>query len=450
MKKLNILLGVALLLIIWNCSEVQDWSDPKDNIAPGMITNAQVENLNGGARITYTLPGDNDLLGVKAVYSFSEDGEVREAFSSAFRDTIELVGFPDTDEYTVELITLDKSKNESDPVELKIKPLTPPVNIIRQTLKVSPAFGGLYTTWLNEMKENIAISLYSKNSTGEFALYDTYYTEASEGQYAFRGLENTEKEFRIVIRDRWKNYSNPLDTILTPLFEEEIVGRDDTGDIWQRYGFDDKTCIYRGDISSQMPKSHRQFRVIHNGSGFHNHFWWGSGPDANKLEQFIDWPDSEYEVEPIYFTIDMGRKASYSRHRFWMRSREPLFSAQCWTSYEIWGTNELKPINEVGNGSKEDNLKYWTNWPEVEGTDEWKNDWVKLADCVLTLPSGETDPSLVTEEDREFIRAGFEFEMFPEKANEPFRYLRFVIRESKASHTQIQLAELKFWGAYQD
>jgi hypothetical protein len=122
-------------------------------------------------------------------------------------------------------------------------------------------------------------------------------------------------------------------------------------------------------------------------------------------------------------------------------------------SFELWGTNEPKALNTIGDGSQADNLKYWTTWPEVGGTDEWKNDWVKLADCVIQFPSGAnpyiTNPVL-TQEDLDFIAAGFEFDIDPVHTSEPFRYLRFAIRSMNHTGTQIQITELKFWGAYAD
>jgi hypothetical protein len=193
--------------------------------------------------------------------------------------------------------------------------------------------------------------------------------------------------------------------------------------------------------------------VIHDGHGFDNTYWWHSGDFANNLAQFISWPNTSDQVMPTYFIIDMGRKASYSRFKYWMRSRSPIFSAAVFTSFEVWATNEPKPIATIGDGSKEDNLKYWTQWSQVGGTDEWKNDWVKIADCILTFPSGmATDVAnapFLTTEDQVFVAAGFEFEIDPVYANQPFRYIRFVIRKNNST-TQIQLCELKFWGAYAD
>lgn len=447
MKKIY-LVAVAIMLLFWHCSEVKDWNDPKDNIAPGAITNPVIEGLNGGARITYTLPSDNDLLGVKAIYSFSESDEVREAFSSAFRDTIELFGFPDTNEYEVKLITLDKSRNESEPVDVTITPLTPPVDLIRESLKMNATFGGVYMAWENPNNEKIALSLYVKDSTDNFVLYDTYYSEATDGKYAFRGFENEPMDFKVDIRDRWLNYADPIEKTLTPLFEEEIVGKGPQGNIWTEYGYADRTVLYRGDISTMNSRASRQFPSIFDGKTYNWDSWWHNDPGSFMHHYIDDYPDETTYTWPMYFTIDMGKLASYSRLRYWMRDRNPPFSALTMVDFEVWGTNNPKDISEIGDGSKADNLKYWTAWPQAGGTDEWKNDWVRICDAYLELPSGSTDPSQLTNEDVQFIKDGFEFEIDPAYADQPFRYLRFAVYKNNAPASQVQLAELKFWGAY--
>jgi hypothetical protein len=450
MKKIIILLVLPILL--WQCTDVKDWHDPEDSIAPGVVSNVRVENINGGATIHYNLPNDNDLLGVKAVFSFKDD-ESREVFSSAFNDSILVEGAPDTNEYSVNLYVLDKSHNESAPVQASIKPLTPPVETVRRSLRMNPTFGGIYISWENVAESDIAISLYKKDSLGDFVLYDTYYSKTSSGYFAFRGLTNTPQDFRFEIRDKWRNYSTPLDTVLTPLFEEEIFGRDQyTGvDIWQRYGWPE-TSVYRGDITNQQSGNNYAFRVIHDGSRWDNTYYWHSSDFGNNLAQYISWPNTTDMVYPIYFTIDMGRSASYSRLKYWMRSRSPIFSAATFTSLEVWATKEPKPIATVGDGSKEDNLKYWTQWPQVGGTDEWKNDWVKIADYVLKFPSGiaadVANANLLTTEDKAFVSSGFEVEVDPAYSDQTFRYIRFLIRENNTPVAQIQLSELQFWGAY--
>jgi len=441
----------AALFLLYQCEEVKDWHDPTDNIPPGIVTNVKVENTYGGAKITYTLPSDNDLLGVKAVYALDEKGlELREAFSSAFRDTIVLEGYADTREYPVTLYTIDKSRNESAPVQVTIKPLTAPVNLIMESLKVNSTFGGIYMTWENPMRQAIAISIYRKNAEGEMALYDTYYSDAPSGRASFRGFEAVSQNFRFEMRDRWNNYAAPLDTLLTPLFETEIVGKDERGVmIWKQWGWNgnvaDGSHLYRGDMN-RLINGRTIDRAVDGVEMSGSAYWHCSN---NVLGDFVP-GESESNLFPYYFTIDMGRKASYSRFRWWMRDRTPLYSAELPLEFEVWGTNDPKPLNEIGDGSKEDNLKYWTGWPQVGGTDEWKNDWVKLADCYMRLPSGATNPNDLTNEDRDFIGAGFEYEIDPDKTDQPFQYIRFCVYSTNTGVPQFMISELKFWGSYAD
>lgn len=451
-KQLIIMQVVILLFTLWNCTEVKDWQDPVDTVPPGTVSNVKVENIHGGTRITYTLPSDNDLLGVKAVYSLEKQNqEIREAFSSAFRDTIVLEGYADTSEYPVTLYTIDKSRNESPPVHVTIKPLAPPVALIRESLKVSATFSGLHVTWENPMNKAIALSLYKNNDQGEMEVFDTYYSEASLGKATFRGLEAVSQDFRFELRDRWNNYSAPLDTTLTPLYEEEILGKDPvTGMvIWTQWGWPgnkaDGTHLYRGDMHRLI--NNRFIDRAVDGELMSGGAYWHCS--NNVLGDFVP-GESESNLFPYYFTIDMGRKASYSRFRWWMRDRSPLYSAELPLDFEVYGTNDPKPLDQIGDGSKEDNLKYWTGWPAVGGTDAWKEDWVKLADCHMRLPSGATTPATLTNEDQEFIRAGIEHEIDADKTSMPFRYIRFCVYSTNTGVPQFMISELKFWGAYAD
>lgn len=149
MKKNYIAYILLTASLMWSCSEIKDWQDEKDNIPPKSVTNVVVENINGGAIITYKLPDDPDLLAVKAVYYYKKGEDLKEAYSSAYNNTISLEGFPDVNERTVQLFTIDKSMNHSEPVEVQIKPLLPPVEMIRKSLKVNPTFGGVYMLWEN-------------------------------------------------------------------------------------------------------------------------------------------------------------------------------------------------------------------------------------------------------------------------------------------------------------
>jgi hypothetical protein len=163
-------------------------------------------------------------------------------------------------------------------------------------------------------------------------------------------------------------------------------------------------------------------------------------------------------VMPFGFTIDMGRKANYSRFKIWMRARVPLYSAAIPQDFEVWGTNSPKSTDEIGDGSQIDNLRYWTDWKEmgnikdINGTNAWKNDWEQLGSYFLRLPSGiaYTLDGTITNEDDQFIRAGFEFEIFPEMTGKAFRYLRFWVKDTNTHASQVNICEIKFYGAYAD
>jgi hypothetical protein len=120
MKKLYFIPIIMLAVLMWKCAEPTDWHDATDNVPPGSVNNVKVENLPGGAIITYTLPSDNDVMGAKVVYSLSEEGESMERFAST--DSLELEDYGDTNEHQVTVYAIDKSGNVSAGTPVTIRP----------------------------------------------------------------------------------------------------------------------------------------------------------------------------------------------------------------------------------------------------------------------------------------------------------------------------------------
>jgi hypothetical protein len=443
--------GAAIaFLLMWSCDKVKDWSNPTDSVAPGKVTNVRVKNISGGAWIYYSLPADDDLLGVKALVTFGE--QPREVFSSGFNDSILIEGAPKAGEYTINLYAVDASGNMSEPELVPIQPLTPPVDRVRESLTVNSTFGGVYLLWDNEAAAEVAITVYIQNEQGEWEWYDAYHSAETVGRCVFRGMASVEQSIRVEIRDKWMNYAKDMQALVEPLFEQEIPGRTpDTGQgIWTLYGVEDRTCLYRGDkqdISMNLT-SGNNFPKLYDGN--YTNWWMGEETRFNNYIADAD-PDNAM-LYPFYFIIDMGRSASYSRFKYWMRPRSPLMSAATPDVFELWGSNHVKAPSEVGDGSQIANLKYWTSWPQVNGTDEWKNDWVKIADCVVRLPSGangiDGDYTLTTAEDQAAFNAGFDFEIDLEYTTQPFRYIRWVSHKCTTTQSMTQIAELKFFGQY--
>lgn len=444
---------VITILIFWSCSEIKDWSDPKDTTPPGKITGPEYQSLPGGAKITYKLPDDNDILGVKAIYSYKDGDETREAFSSAFRDTIELFGFPDTQEKSVSLICMDKSRNESEPVTLIIKPATPPVQIIRESFKLSPTFGGVYASWKNEYNSDIAISFYAADSTGQMRFIENHYSKITNGSVNLRGFENRERKFQVQIRDRWGNYSTPYELTLTPLFEEEIAPYNKSGELlWSYYGWDDRSVEWRGDYSTNTTAT---WLILIDGITVSRGKYWSTG--YNYLFNYDQSFPPLQVVRPMYWTLDLGRDVSISRHKLWMRGREPseaylasshrYFQQGAPKYYEIWGS-ERPPKQPADFATKGESLAYWTEWPELGGKDTWKNDWVKLAECENLPISGAKTTAELTVDDIIAADKGYEVAIAPEVSGTKVRYIRFVFKEHwEKARTNMQLVEIKFFGA---
>ena len=468
MKKLKFGYLVVTGMLLWgvSCKAPEEWAPKYDDVVPGPVSIVRVENVNGGAVIFYTLPADvdkNDLLGAKVVYTLTPDGEEMERWAFAANDSIELEGFGDTNERTVTVYAVHKNTKISTGVPATIKPLTPLISAIRETMKAAATFGGVQITWDNPLRKDMGISLYVLDSLNqEMVLFDKYFSNSIYGKTSFRPFDPEAQPFRIEVFDRWQNFAQPLDTVLTPLEEVEIIGRDANGNDIIRL-FDDERVIpgdnstpwrytYRTDTHNDMTNSTLATRVFSITLVWHtSSSWWA--PGNLPIEDYV--PGIGYEAVapfPVYFTIDMGRKAVYSRVEILARPRSPVYSSSLPVDFDIWGTNDPKTIEQVGDGGREANQAYWSSWPIVNGTDAWKNDWVKLASCKYFLSSGENqfdDNMQLSSEDIYQFQNGYEFD-FNEEVAEPFRYLRWEVRNTNTSTPQMSLNCFRYWGSYAD
>lgn len=446
----NIPFFLALVFLLISCDAAKDWSEEKDSIAPGVVSDVRVENLNGGARIYYKLPADPDLMGAKAVYSLTKDGPLTEKYSTT--DTLELDGFGDTELRTVTLFALDNSGNMSDGVETTIKPLIPAIENMRQSLRTESAFGGLRVKWDNELRKDMSISLYVLDSiTGNMTLTEKFFSNDKNGMYTFRPFESKPQQFRIEMQDRWGNFATPLDTVVTPLFEEQILGKINNKFVFSQYGDDDDTWRDRGDSHNYIGNetAPRVFSMMYDGV-------WAptSGWDVWHANQYLTLGDyvpgrTDPLHAPHYFTFDMGGKSVYSRINMTVRQHATYYGTYFPCIFEIWGTNDPKPLSN----DRMENLAYWTNWEEVNGTDAWKNDWVKLSHCQIYTSNGDTFyyvnmPLSDYDKDRAH-NSGFDFDM-SEGVMEPFRYLRFVVLGVTTQNYVFAIREIRFWGSYAD
>jgi F5/8 type C domain. len=387
MKPLNILLAVVLgFATMAGCQ--QDRLEPtrNDGIPPGKVIHAEAEPGHGVVTITYTPPTDRDLLYVKAVYR-TKKGEVRETKATFYTNKITVTGFADTSFYDVDLYAVDEGENLSEPYTIRVKPLKPPYLIVRDSIKAIADFGGLNVSFVNELKENIAIITLGNDSLGNFVPVNTFYTNVERGNFSTRGFPAEPTTFGICIRDRWNNLSDTLLFELTPYFEVRL----------------DKTRIRPLVLPNDAPLGYGgEVRYLFD-DVFGNNGWYHTS-DQSRM--------------PQWFTFDMGMKAKLSRLVWRMRDGQ-FYNLHNPRTVEIWGSNNPSP-----DGS-------WDNWVLLKAHEQIK-------------PSG-LPPGQLSQADEEAGIAG-ETVTFSLEVPE-VRYIRFKTLRNWSNGTYVNFNEITLFGS---
>lgn len=389
----NVLFGLVVLSFLVCFSSCKEDNlrtfIEQDDSPPKPVSNVKTEALPGAAMITYDLPEDDDLdlLYVKAIYEIRPG--VRQEQSTSFYDHEILVqGFGDTDEHEVKLISVDRSGNESQPVTVVVKPLTPPVKLVYESLDYESDFSGIRLSLSNSAEADIMVGILVKDEDGDWKPYDKDYTSLPEKIFSVRGLESVPTTFGVYVRDRWLNFSDTMVKRLTPLFEEqadknsfqELALPGDASNSWDLSGlWDEKYGTHEGIRAN----------------------------DNNGL--------------PAHYQFSIGERYKISRFRLWGIIDGREYSSNNIKAFEIWGSD-----------SPTDDFSGWT----LMGTFEVKK------------PSG-LPPGQYTNEDRATAAAGDEFTM-PFDAPS-VKYIRINVLSTFSSPPNspsggIWLTEVTFWG----
>ncbi|GAA4311853.1 DUF5000 domain-containing lipoprotein [Compostibacter hankyongensis] len=381
---------IFVLLSLAACKEDKTSPIENDGKAPGPVSDVQVENLPGAARLTYKAPGDEDMLYVEAHYDIRE-GQERIARSSLYKNYMMLEGFGDSSTHNVTLYAVDRGLNKSTPVEITVHPKTPPVYDVFKSLSMAASFGGMGLSMKNSTEANIAIVVITPDSLGEMSPAETFYTSRIAGDFYVRGYDTVKRTFGIYVRDRWNNLSDTLFEELTPLFEAKL----------------DKTKFRKVDLPTDYNKANQ------NGAQVMEHLW----DDSRSENDFTTLPGFGL---PQWFTFDLGIKSKLSRMVVWTRtSSRFLYQSGAVKKWEIYGSNSPAP-----DGS-------WDSW-------------TLLMRCESIKPSG-LPVGTNSQEDLDFVNAGWEF-TFPPDAP-PVRYIRWKTLENWGNVTHITLTEMDLFGA---
>jgi hypothetical protein len=396
---------------IWtaSCTENHLGQTPTDSVAPPPLTNVSVEELPGGARITYDLPvGEPDISYVKGEYLFQ--GVKKTVRASAYDNYLTIEGFGSVEPVEITLYLVDHSENASAPVSKTFTPQTPPITSIYESLTMQEDWGGVQVQWDNPTGVEIGLTLFAADSLGELKETETRFFLMREGGYVFRGFEAQERKFGIRLIDRWNNTSDIKEQLVTPILEKTL----------DRLKY--KRVILPWDNVSFNNSSTQQFEKVFDGLKTNT----GSGCGWHTQENHSS---SEYGFTiPILFTVDLGTEAILSRFILWqnMYAESWAYAHHNFRFFEVWGATEI-PVGK----------------PDAYWQEEWKNDWELFGDFEVIKPSG-LPLGQFSAEDLTARNAGDEF--FVPKT--PVRYLRFAVKSTwvGSNDNTVCLNEMEFHG----
>jgi hypothetical protein len=402
MKKIINVLFLGLLLFS-ACQEDINKPLSDDGAVPNPVTNAIVTPTAGGAKIKYTLPADPNVLYVKAVYE-SPKGTVREVKASAYNNSLAIIGLGTTKVYNVKLYAVTRSEVSSQPLDVNITPLAPPILTARSSITAEADFGGINVTYTNPDTANIVVTILTKlTASDDWTEAEVEYTKKTQGAVAARGFAATKRIFGVFVKDRWDNRSDTLIKEITPIYEAQL----DKGKF--------KSYVLSSDVTNQT-----------------NYFYNAGTPlPVMRLEKAWDGKTGPSVSEffqtnagkgmPGWFTIDLGVNTKLSRWLYQPRMDliDVIWRHGAFKEYEIYVW--------TGAGIPVDDFSQWT----------------KVMDCLSVKPSG-SPIGVNTAEDLAAGNKGEEWR-FPRDLP-AVRYVRIKCNSTWGSVNYFSCAELTFWG----
>lgn len=387
------------------CREVENSPLFPSGEMPNQVENPEVTNIPGGAIISYRLPSNNkNLLSVTARITM-DNGKKKEFSSSLYSNSVKVEGLVSSEERIVQLISIGKGLLESQPVEVKIKPLESPLMKAFNSMTVEGAFGGVSVQLENEDKATIGINLLANDSLlSEFGLVDSYFSEKDLIEHTFRSYPSVEAPFGFYLVDEWGNFSDTLLADLTPFFEYQLDK--DLFKFLKLPGdalIEDSRDFY---IAQVKPENMWDGKWS---SDFNDPIYGG----GMYYDRFITRDPNGQSTSRI--TIDLGKISHLSRFR--LNPCEP-YADRTMRLYEIWGATE----------------------PDPDGS--W-NGWTKMLEFEQVKPSG-LPAGQYTQEDIDNWLEGDHASFDPDLP--PVRYIRINCVENWRNSTNLQLAEITFWG----
>ena len=381
------------LILIISCDE----NESGDTVAPGSITIENIVPTNGGGIISYSLPGDSDILFVRAEYTNSLGDDVYRV-SSSHNNSVEIDGLNQDTPVNVRLYVVDESQNISDPTEVEFTPLPSFIYLVQESISISPELGGVRIEWENIAEKTVYVHLHIVNGDDEEIRILS--SDKEFENISVRGLESVETTFLTKVEDFDGNITDLEEkATISPLFEEMI---------------DKSTWTLVDNLSV-------------NGNAWEGstvNFWddvVDTAATNSDNSYFIIWRDQNGGVLnwPLDIVINLNKNVQVHRFKVWQRA--------------FWYNGPTG----IPYYYQEENMRSFDLFASNNA-----QDWTLLGQFDIGDPSDQ-DGNI----SQDFIDAaaeGHDFDL--EGVSDAFRYLKFSITSNFGSDTYVHGSEITLWG----
>ena len=381
------------LILIISCEE----NESGDTVAPGSITIENIVPTNGGGIISYSLPGDSDILFVRAEYTNSLGDDVYRV-SSSHNNSVEIDGLNQDTPINVRLYVVDESQNISDPTEVEFTPLPSFIYLVQESISISPELGGVRIEWENIAEKTVYVHLHIVNGDDEEIRILS--SDKEFENISVRGLESVETTFLTKVEDFDGNITDLEEkATISPLFEEMI---------------DKSTWTLVDNLSV-------------NGNAWEGstvNFWddvVDTAATNSDNSYFIIWRDQNGGVLnwPLDIVINLNKNVQVHRFKVWQRA--------------FWYNGPTG----IPYYYQEENMRSFDLFASNNA-----QDWTLLGQFDIGDPSDQ-DGNI----SQDFIDAaaeGHDFDL--EGVSDAFRYLKFSITSNFGSDTYVHGSEITLWG----
>ncbi len=394
-----VMTGLAMALVsLMSCGEDED----ADLVPPGEVSEITIEPLHGGARFEYKLPGDEDLHYVEAVYTNAQSAEVFKV-ASFYETTLEIDGFNDTLEHSATLYAVDRSRNRSEGVEITFNPLVSHIHLVKESIWIEPALGGVQVHWQNEAAKQVFVYLYIED--GEQSEERILSSSSVDEIFMVRGLDSLLYDFSVVVEDFNGNKTEKVfKQTIKPLFEEKIDKADWSlvsslsvdGNAWEG-----QTVNFFDDVvdTKDSPADNSYFIINRDDNGGVLNF-------------------------PLDIVIDMNKQVVVNRFTVWQRA--------------YWYSDaENQGVSADYYYYQNENMRAFDLWASND-----LDEWLLLGKFDIGDPKDE-DGNIPPDKIQEAID-GHEFTLH--EISDPFRYLKFSITAGYGSETNVYGSEITLFG----